>query len=176
MRDNRGMSLVELITSIAIFGMVAAAALSMILFATRTNEDITIDTMHNIKVVSAFDLMKEQVRMCEKIDIITSEIGEGKKEIEIRLYNSRYSEGENGTKTYDSYYWSKESGKLEYKYWESNDLISSVVLLENIENLNYESFTETGSDSQVVRGAKLEFEFRDMEHDPMQLVISCRNK
>ena len=176
MRDNRGMSLVELITSIAIFGMVAAAALSMILFATRTNEDITIDTMHNIKVVSAFDLMKEQVRMCEKIDIITSEIGEGKKEIEIRLYNSRYSEGENGTKTYDSYYWSEESGKLEYKYWESNVLISSVVLLENIENLNDEPFTETGSDPQVIRGAKLEFVFRDMEHDPMQLVISCRNK
>ena len=68
LKDNRGVTLVELICAIAIFGMVVAAAVSMIVFASRTNADVSVDTIQNLKVTTAFDLIKEQVRESESVE------------------------------------------------------------------------------------------------------------
>ncbi len=164
MRDNRGMSLVELITSIAIFGMVAAAALSMILFATRTNEDITIDTMHNIKVVSAFDLMKEQVREGSQITVWYEKDAENN--LVLKKFRIDSSSGMYKLITNDFAY--------EIDSENPTVLFSGVkrVLIQSSEiNINDTPNTEEGI---PVTDMTLIFEFE--EHDPMQLVISCRNK
>lgn len=60
-RSNRGATLVELMTSIAIFGIIAAAALGLLLYATNVNSDITAEVIETNRVYQTLDFMKNKV-------------------------------------------------------------------------------------------------------------------
>jgi prepilin-type N-terminal cleavage/methylation domain-containing protein len=68
-KDNRGVSLVELIASIAIFGIVAAAAITMLVFASKANSDISVDTVENTRIVSSFEFIKKQIRQNNEVKV-----------------------------------------------------------------------------------------------------------
>ncbi len=57
-KSNRGATLVELMTSIAIFGIIAAAALGLLLYATNINSDITAEVIETNRVYQALDFVK----------------------------------------------------------------------------------------------------------------------
>ena len=57
-KDNRGATLVELMTSIAIFGIIAAAALGLLVYATNVNSDVTAEVIEANRVYQALDFMK----------------------------------------------------------------------------------------------------------------------
>lgn len=157
MKDNRGVSLVELICSIAIFGIVAAAAISMVVFATRTNADISVDTIENIKVISTFDLIKRQIREAQSVEVEYSVENEKNKLEAIKL-------GDNGRYTLN-----------EGRFVFSSDT-SETVLMEGVTNVHIVSAIDDLSDQDTVVTVKylsLLFEFESGE--TKQLTVSCRN-
>ena len=68
-KDNRGATLVELIVSIAIFGVIAAAALGLLLFATNINSDVTADTIEMSRVYQSLDVVKSSAAASEKLKV-----------------------------------------------------------------------------------------------------------
>ena len=69
-RSNRGATLVELMVSIAIFGIIAAAALGLLLYATNVNSDITAEVIETNRVYQALDLMKKSTAESECLTLL----------------------------------------------------------------------------------------------------------
>ena len=71
-KSNRGATLVELMTSIAIFGIIAAAALGLLLYATNINSDITAEVIETNRVYQALDLIKNRVAESKSVSLLKS--------------------------------------------------------------------------------------------------------
>lgn len=149
-KDNRGVTLVELITSIAIFGIVAAAAISMIVFASKTNEDVMLNTQENMKIVSAFDLVKSQIRECDEISVTVTEVDDIKK-----LNGISFGDD----KTYAFY-----EDKFVFRTV-LNGQMSETVLFEGVGDVVVKEHTSTY--------VLLRFEFESGQIK--ELAVSCRN-
>ena len=122
-KSNKGVTLVELMVSIAIFGVIAAACMGLLMFATGVNADITGDVIESSRVYQTLDLIKKTVSESSELDvkIVKPTDGEDIKTTaaSIGLSNGGY------------YMWSLESGTLVFEIGEN-----STVLLEDIESFN----------------------------------------
>ena len=72
-KDNRGATLVELMTSIAIFGIIAAAALGLLIYATNVNSDVTAEVIEANRVYQVLDLLKTQVAESTRVMALKAE-------------------------------------------------------------------------------------------------------
>lgn len=145
-KDNRGVTLVELITSIAIFGLVAAAAITMLVFVSQTNADISVDTIENMKIVSSFDLIKSQARESNQIKVTVD--AEGKLS-ELKFENNSL------------YTWYEDK----FVYKSQPDSTDETVMFEGVKSITVTSYTE--------KYIALNFEFESGK--TKQLTVSCRN-
>lgn len=145
-KDNRGVTLVELVVSIAIFGLVAAAAITMLVFASQINADISVDTIENMKIVSAFDLIKSQVRQSDSVEVKVSD----EKFVYFKLKNGVYT---------------LHDDKFVYKAEISSD--SETVLFEGVKNI-------TVINTSNVDYLSISFEFNNGEI--RQLTVGCKDK
>lgn len=155
MKDNRGVTLVELIASIAIFGLVAAAAISMLVFVSQTNADISVDTIENMKIVSSFDLIKSQIRESNQIKVTVDSEGDLR---ELKFENNSL------------YTWYED--KFVYKSQSSST--DETVMFEGVKNIAVTSIEELQFGTEnIVNYITLTFEFKSGAIK--QLAVSCRN-
>ena len=60
-KSNKGTTLVELMVSIAIFGIIASAAMGLLLYATNINSNVTADSVESGRVYQVLDFVKQTV-------------------------------------------------------------------------------------------------------------------
>ena len=58
-KSNKGTTLVELMVSIAIFGIIASAAMGLLLYATNINSNVTADSVESGRVYQVLDFVKQ---------------------------------------------------------------------------------------------------------------------
>ena len=164
-KSNKGVTLVELMVSIAIFGVIAAACMGLLMFATGVNADITGDVVESSRVYQTLDLIKKTVS--EASDIKVDAV-------------KRYGQNEDGTQSEEKitelayitlsnggvYEWSLQNGTLVFEIGEN-----SVVLLEDIESFNILYPEENDS----VKYKYLMIEFTMLSGNKYELTVSCKN-
>ena len=152
-KDNRGATLVELIVSIAIFGVIAAAALGLLLFATNINSDVTADTIEMSRVYQSLDVVKSSAAASEKLKVGYVE----NTEVTINTATGSFN-------------WTAQGGSLVY-----STVGGSVVLVEGIE-----AFSVTRPDGvAVTHGSEYENLYLSLKMASgreYNLLICCKNK
>ena len=145
-KSNRGATLVELMTSIAIFGIIAAAALGLLLYATNINSDITAEVIETNRVYQALDFVKTNAAESTYLGVSD----EATFNTESGVYN-----------------WDSVSKTFTYKV----DGVEKVEILTNIE-----AFTITPGTYIPDMGYKyLTLGFTTTEGNSYTITVSCKN-
>ena len=156
LKSNKGVTLVELMVSIAIFGVIAAACMGLLMFATGVNADITGDVIESSRVYQTLDLIKKTVSESSELDVKIVKLTDGE-DIKTTAASIGLSNG-------GYYMWSLESGTLVFEIGEN-----STVLLEDIESFNILYPEENGKVKYLM------IEFTMKSGSKYELTVNCKN-
>ena len=153
-KSNKGTTLVELMVSIAIFGVIAAACMGLLMFATSINADITGDVVETSRVYQTLDLIKKTVAESSKVQTVLVERDVENSDVKDSIIGIVLSGG--GT-----YEWSSLNKTLVFSV-NSN----STVLLEDVESFEVLCPEEN----------YLIIEFTMASGNKYELTVGCKNR
>ncbi len=128
-KNNRGATLVELMVSVAIFGIIASAALGLLLYATNVNSDVTADVVEKSRIYTSIDVIKEKAAESEALMVGTDDMGG------LKTLSAKTTEVVDGNKVnvFESFVWSSQEKTLTYIPANGH----SVVLLTGITGVEF---------------------------------------
>ena len=166
-KDNRGATLVELMVSVAIFGIIASAALGLLLYATNINSDVTADVAENSRIYQALDVVKEKAHEAEKLEVSATPQGD----ITLKTQITAVDGSGNTIILSDEFVWIRESGTVTYKPVNG----TQIVLLEGIKDLKISG----GNDEEITENPTTRTHIvltltTEQEHS-YEITIVCKN-
>ena len=146
-KSNKGVTLVELMVSIAIFGIIASAAMGLLLYATNVNSDVTADVVEASRVYQVLDFVKETVAQSSQVQPIDNDNESG-----VMIDSTRY------------FNWKKGTKEFVFK-----NLANETVLLENITHFEAEKF-DSAPEKKVVT-----LRLTTASGNTYELTVACKN-